>query len=71
MEQILLESAKQIPAITAFVVLVMVFLNFIRNHNEDFKGVIERNTQAFNRNTEMLGHASAIFGDPGDNNLHR
>lgn len=69
MEEILKGIGGQIPNIVAFIVLVIIFLRHInekeasaREAAKDWKEVVHRNSIALDRNTEMFGHASAVFG---------
>lgn len=67
MDQPWIDMAKELPAIAAFIYLVRVFLSHIKENQEVIKEVIDRNSEAFDRTTEMLGHASAVFGKPNNN----
>lgn len=55
MEQILIEALTETPSLVVVIVLVVTFLRHIKGIVADFSASEERMTEAFNRNTEMLG----------------
>lgn len=67
-----IEFAKQAPHLTVLVFIIVAFLRHIKEaetermksnqeKNEAFAEVIDRNTLALERNSEMFGRASHVF----------
>jgi hypothetical protein len=76
MEPTWIEFAKQAPHLTVLVFIIVTFLRHIkdgereraeseREKTEAFADVIDRNTLALERNSEMFGRAAHVFEDKG------
>jgi uncharacterized protein involved in propanediol utilization len=72
METTWLEFAKQAPHLTVLVFIVVTFLRHIKDGEKEraaheiekqrgFSEVIDRNTIALERNSEMFGRAAHVF----------
>lgn len=72
MEPTWIEFAKQAPHLTVLVFIIVAFLRHIKEaeterikmnqeKSEAFAEVIDRNTLALERNSEMFGRASHVF----------
>ena len=78
-----IEFAKQAPSLTVLVFIIVAFLKHIKEaeiertklnqeKSQAFSEVIERNTLALERNSEMFGRASHVFEqEERDNGIMR
>lgn len=61
-DPIFIELAKQAPALSVLVFLVLRFLGHLQEYQCVENARTERMAEALERNTEMLGRASAYLG---------